>query len=1369
MAKGQQQAIPQSIPLTYARDLKVLVCKGVDLNHPIDSIPDGHYPILENLRSYTDGVIQPRQGLTSIANVVTNQTPIHSIRRLNNKLNTTFTRVVGSGTKLSTGQGSFTNVQYNAADVAFSGNPLAMVPWRPDQSPVSWMYVADSTNMYKVSYDGASVSTHKIGVAPPTTPPTIEIDYVSGNGTGQPFAAGGILNAGSVGRWAADGTVATGLAAANRFSVGVTAAIYDSGSTGNVCVVPTSMASFGPGTIINAVDGLDAAFIMVWEVYIAGSTSNNSVARILYDNNPTNTGTCVIVPSGSSQEIKRNCVVRLNGGTNYFRVTEVYQGVDNNTIAFRCNTGATTISATQSLQVVSSFRTNVPFTLSGASTLTSERVAATFAVGGGGQLIGNITYTPAASLDLTNLSGVVGNAFTDSDYFHFSVKAADLAQITQMRIMFDVDDGTFLKNHFYRAITPSDLVGAAKATQTALTTRTTQVQNRGIENSYLAVVTPTEAGDGSRKHVVPNSSGDVVGNSEFFSDYGDLSGPRNGVSPNTPRDQTGTGDAQWSEIRFHRSDCVRVGTDWSKGWQAVAKIRFEISLVSGATATLNEFSSLNDWGGGGQDIGEIGAGYNYRYRYRVPTTGAVSNWSPETNAGLLSLRVKNTVTCTAPSSLPEVTVVDVQRVGGLVSSWATVGSVVSPYIFTDTLDDDAAFAALPDSEGDNNFQPWICSQPPKTGTATTVAGVLVKDSGTNFLTTWIKGTGIKVNGINTTIRRVLSTSLLELENSVGQGTSLPWEVPEPFIQQALPCLWGPINGWFFACGDATNPGRLYFSNKNNPDGTGYTTQGESWVEVTGPSEPLQNGFSYNGRNYVFSSERLYEIVEVSDGLFIPRETPTGKGLMYRWSFCVGPRIWFLSKDGIYETDGGIARSVTFDQLFPLFPKEGRLGNAVNGFNAPNVTTGNITVSGITADASTFFKLAYYDDYLYFIYPDTSNAIRCLTYQIGNFSFVAYGTSQSGWYPDIYNPGGTNTGIFTIYGEEGDGVHNLLLGGADTTTAKLYSYGGTTDAGTNINWHLRQGCFDAGDKRSDKIFADFIVSADPGGGTINVAAGINEYGSTVSINNPVTSAATITGSGRVKATFDINSGNGVEARNIAIDLSGTGNGASLYLIEPSFAPRPEDSFRRATQYDDMGYEGEKWIQGIEIETDTQNIARSLQIQYDGGTVADTLPIQHNGRLMKPYSFVSGFVAHLARLAPQDSLLWKLYKWKWIWEPEPPLVTVWDTQQTSHGHIGFIHLKAIWITHTSTADLTLTITRMDDNTSQAFTIPNSAGVRGKENYILLGPASFLKGKTFKYKITQATNTPFRIYQRHCGVLVKPWGSAQAYARWVGWGWR
>lgn len=1374
MAANNQtpNSIPQSVPLTYTRNTKRLYSHGIDFNNPIDSLPDGFYPILENIRSYTDGILQPRQGITQISSgVITGQTPVHSVRRLNNPLNSTYTRVVGTGTKLATGQTSFSVVQYNGLDVAFSGKPLAMTPWRPEQSPVSWMYIADSSAMYKLTYNGSTVTTHKIGVAPPTAAPTAEL--------AQPIWTNLNSDFNTNARWTQDGTVVTATSTQLRINTTITKILYDSGNIGWACVVPAAMTNIGPGLSVqffNAAPQISS--VLVAEIYRTSSAT--TIASILYDNSPTNTGLCTIVPTAPVDEVKRNSVILLNSDTTngYARVIEVIQG-PNNTIAIRCNTGSTTFSATQALKVIGSFRgyvDNVYFAgdlvqdIAGPSNAVRRGVYTAV----GTSLTGYITLTPLVAYDFTkmavNAPFSATTAITDLDYFHLSFKASDLSQFAEGKIMFDCGDGSFTQNFFYRSFTPSDLVVAAKGTQTSLTTQSTSTQNKiisrsgftgrlligGFDDPASFVDTLNREAPDLNNIVGPLNSTDILGNSGRFSGVGG-SDPLGVPDATTgPRDQTGTGDNQWSEIRFRRGDCVRVGTDWTKGWSAINAMRLSLTLISGGTVTI-DINSFTIWGGYVPDIGDVGAPLIYRYRYRSSSTGAASNWSPETRSGLLSLRSNNTIVCTA-SSAPEIDLIDIQRFGGLINSWANVGTIRnSSTTFTDSVGEDTLRGTVTDSVGDINFQPWLIAQPPKIGTATTIAGTLLKDSGTNFNINWAKGTGIKVGGLFTSIRRMLSTSVMEVEDCIGSGSSISWEIAEPFIAgQPLPCMWGPSNGWFFGCGDITNPGRLYFSNQNNPD----ATQDTYFIEVTAPSDPLQNGFTYNGRNYVFSSEKLYEIVEISQGQFLPRETPTGKGLMYRWAFCVGPMVWFLSKDGLYETDGGTSRAITFDQLYGFFPIEGTIGSTVNGFNPPNMVLGNLTISGLTMDASFFFRMCYEDSYLHFYYPDTNNRMRCLTYALGKFS--TEGGNKSGWYPDMFNPGGTNTGVLFGYSEEGDGVHSLLLGGADTTTGKLYTYGGTTDNGTAIPWHFRQASWDANDRRADKLFGDFIVDADPGGGTINVAAGINNYASVIAL-----SSSTMTGSGRTQKTFDINSGDGVEAKNLAIDLSGTGTTQRLYLIEPAYTLRPEDSLLRAIQYDDAGYSGEKFFQGVELETDTQNAARTVRIEYDGGQLGDILTIQTNGRIQKAYSFSSAFVGHMVRMIPTDSSLWKLFRWRWVYEPEPPLVTVWESQQTTFGHIGFVHLKAIWVTHTSTADLTLTITRMDDNISHSYTIPNSGGIRGQEYYMILGPPEFCKGKTFKFKITQAANMPFRIYQRNTGVLVKPWASQQAFARWVGWG--
>jgi hypothetical protein len=230
-------------------------------------------------------------------------------------------------------------------------------------------------------------------------------------------------------------------------------------------------------------------------------------------------------------------------------------------------------------------------------------------------------------------------------------------------------------------------------------------------------------------------------------------------------------------------------------------------------------------------------------------------------------------------------------------------------------------------------------------------------------------TQIEIAGVLYTIRAVYSTSALDLYESAAAAGAVTFRVPEPVLQaQPLPCFWGPIGNTFFACGDPTNPQRLYWTNLGSADDTSIV----NWIDITTPSEPLMNGVLYNGRSYVWSSERFFQILpDKNDENGNPVswtyvEVPNGKGLFGRWSFTgvqtpPGFILYFMAREGIYKTDGGAPVSITDEDMRPLFPNEGNLGVTVNGIAPPNV---------IAAQAANH-RLAYIDDYLYYDYVDTT--------------------------------------------------------------------------------------------------------------------------------------------------------------------------------------------------------------------------------------------------------------------------------------------------------------------------------------------------------------------------------------------------------------
>ena len=186
------------------------------------------------------------------------------------------------------------------------------------------------------------------------------------------------------------------------------------------------------------------------------------------------------------------------------------------------------------------------------------------------------------------------------------------------------------------------------------------------------------------------------------------------------------------------------------------------------------------------------------------------------------------------------------------------------------------------------------------------------------------------------------------------------------LEQPLARIWGPYLGTvMFGCKDPNRPGYLYWCNAGNPDGWSSINN----VEVTQPSDPLQNGFYWGGLCWVFSKENLFPIYPAQLG--IPNQyqavpSPCGRGLAYSdLAFAAGPdtpAIWGLGKDCIFETSGGPSVSITDDDLWPIFH-----GLAVGPYMPIDFTQTNM------------LRMAYRDQELFFMYKDTAGAIQILAW------------------------------------------------------------------------------------------------------------------------------------------------------------------------------------------------------------------------------------------------------------------------------------------------------------------------------------------------------------------------------------------------------
>lgn len=212
------------------------------------------------------------------------------------------------------------------------------------------------------------------------------------------------------------------------------------------------------------------------------------------------------------------------------------------------------------------------------------------------------------------------------------------------------------------------------------------------------------------------------------------------------------------------------------------------------------------------------------------------------------------------------------------------------------------------------------------------------------------------------------------------------------------------------------------------------------------------------------------------------------------------------------------------------------------------------------------------------------------------------------------------------------------------------------------------------------------------------------------------------------------------------------GPKLYYWEPSYLERPEDTFLRATDWENAGYQGLKFVQGFILEADTEGDTRQIMIQGDQNDV-ELITINHAGQQQKPYSLNAPIQVHLLRILPMDtSVHWRLFHVRWVYEPAPEFAKEWKTQGTDHDIPGFMFLKDVYIAHNSTQDITLNITV--DGALFTYTIPNSGGVF-KKDYLLLALANSglaLKGTLFTYELTSPA--PFQLFQRDCEVRVHAW---------------
>lgn len=815
--------------------------------------------------------------------------------------------------------------------------------------------------------------------------------------------------------------------------------------------------------------------------------------------------------------------------------------------------------------------------------------------------------------------------------------------------------------------------GAPGATCTAQTT-SFRVPDFGYSGSIaFPVIATTVSGSGQAKLTNPQgipgynletNEGRTFGPDDYFtfsiycSDLKKIDSVRvlldidKGTVSGTPTDVIGTknalyhvmgpddfvGNFSWKTVRIRISELIRIGGDDSCSLADVRAVQLTVIMNpdNDDTNTVDvKLGSIYTSGGFGPDTGNNDTLIQYRYRYRASETGARSNPGPASASGIVAQRQGVHLNVTA-SSDPQVDKIDIERFGGTNLEWHYIATVANE---NTTYVDGAASAAIlniPPLETDR-FETFPVVELPFSAIVN-CAGVYAElASGPDFNPNWARGTEVIVNTTRTTLASAPIGNKLIFNDSVGGLTGVEMDIAQPVVAATtLPVMWGPFYDCLFGCGDQHSPGTLYFTNPSDPDSAADINT----VDITTPSEKLMNGCLFDGHNYCWSDKRMFGILPIDNPntpefKFQYTEVPTARGLWAEWAFTVGPKIWYLSSDGIYETAGGEPVCISMD-IAPLFPQGENPGIPVNGMQP-------VLMGQPGGDSNiSHLRLCYHNGYLYFDYLDVNQTLRSIVYDVKN----------KAWFPDTYFENTThdnNLGIicrFSEYGSVGgDDTETLLCG---SNRGIVYLPGGFADDEFPIYGQIDTPAKDFGDSRAKKIYGDIVYEMNSKTETVNFQPWLNNYATSITGKNYSNNVQAVTD------PQDLSNGIGVFARNLGVRITwhSSTKAPQLFSWEPSYLSRPEDTFLRADDWSNAGYEGSKFVTGFLVEADTEGATKTVAFEMDQGVI-ETYEMTHNGQTIQVYSVKPQAIGSLVRLRPLEAIMWREFKVSWIYEKYPEL--------------------------------------------------------------------------------------------------------------------
>ncbi len=915
---------------------------------------------------------------------------------------------------------------------------VCMIPYRPNASPQSWMYIGSEDDYRK--YSAPDILTNVVtealcGIeeqhAAPEACPNY-FGFTDFTGLAVIYVNGG-----------------TAAAATNTVRLTDTAGIViqdPASSTGinarsSVQVTNTKQFQIGMNLTIGAVAAV------VQDILPAVNQGIVIAIESVYYFSGT-TGRCVIVPtqgpvaapfqntqnnqpslyaSNPLSALRRGSIVQLSGGvgTEKLFVLNSTTGPDG-TICFEVTTTLAFVAGNTIVGIPAISLSNATSSSTGAA-LASPDLSFTMTSGIG-------TQSKAIATSPFNVVGLNGNTTQQYDYVGFGINISDLANLIYVRVIFNIDATVnYTQNAFYVQLDVSDFISQ-------------QILNAG---SILPASDYFE-------FLIPITQLTRLG-SDLTKTLSDTNGMRVEVS------STAALSVRMGPFWVGLGDQPDVGPTGSPYTYAV-RTRSSLTGAASNPSPVTRYGvgprrqsvriTMQDSNSDSQDdlwdIYRMGGSVNsLRYIGTTLNTGAVDvftdNFFDTAALGGSAIEYDNYQPW---PTIDEPFTVQWGGGGGISIRIAVVGTVVELVYYSAS----SFTNPIPSS-----ILRWL-------------PGTLITLNGLNTYTLWCRPVAITLASPPAAFYFAYRFRLVE-----NAGTLNPtiMQVKEPNVaNQPLPYLFGPdAEGTVFGCGDPLRPGSVYYCKSFTPDSAPDSYN----QELTPPSEPLMGGHVINGLALVASTQRWWALYPNfgSGARYQAVEAPVKRGLVAPFARCSdGQVVYFVGKDGVWTTQG---QSLTDGDLHNIFPHEG-----VPGID---YSYGGKTVYAPDYKYASRFRLCYKNSYLYFDYRDSENLPRTLVCDLRDPGNPAWCVDEYadpiGVHYAVEQQAGTLLSTGTLY--------SALVMGDDNGLVHVQR-DLTNDNGTPITGVVATQEFNGGDVRGNELFNDQfldLVPASPTGvsGTI----------------------------------------------------------------------------------------------------------------------------------------------------------------------------------------------------------------------------------------------------------------------------------------------